>query len=68
MDAHDEMISALRGDEPADAQSLLTDVLATPPSTGIGDKLLEIRQRYIAAGGKLYTLDEINNEVSARRG
>lgn len=31
-------------------------------------RLLELRQRYIAAGGKLSTLDEINNEVSAGRG
>mgnify|MGYP001590739753 FL=1 len=38
------------------------------PEGGLGTRLLEIRKRYIESGGKLYTLDEINDEVQARRG
>lgn len=67
MDNHEEETNHAGGQSRAEGANL-TDVLATSPSTGLGARLLEIRQRYIDAGGKLYTLDEINNEVSARRG
>ena len=62
MDNHEEEKETLI------APSALTDGLAPPPSTGLGTRLLEARRRYIEAGGKLYTLEEINDEINAGRG
>ena len=33
------------------------------PKTELGKKLLECRRKYIAAGGRLFTVDEINTEL-----
>ena len=41
--------------------------LTTQPRTELGVKLLELRDKYISSGGKLYTADEINDDVCARR-
>ncbi len=38
------------------------------PKTGLGGKLSALRQKYIAEGGRLYSLHEIQQEVSRRRG
>lgn len=38
------------------------------PKTELGSKLWALRQRYIAEGGKLYSLAEIQQEVARRRG
>lgn len=38
------------------------------PKSELVIKLLELRNKYISAGGKLYTSDEINDEVRAGRG
>ena len=45
------------------------DWLATKlPNTELVKKLLNARERYVAQGGKLYTADEINDEVHKNRG
>jgi len=50
-------------------ESLLNDGLATKlPNTELVKKLLNARERYVAQGGKLYTADEINDEVHKNRG
>lgn len=41
---------------------------AYQPQTELGKKLWEIRRRSLAYGPKLLTWDEINEEVSDRRG
>jgi hypothetical protein len=38
------------------------------PSTEIGWRLVRLRAKYILSGGKLLTIDEINDEVAHRRG
>ena len=38
------------------------------PKTDLGRKLWALRQKYIAEGGRLYTLAEIQQEVARRRG
>ena len=42
--------------------------LAAQPRTALVTQFLELREKYIASGGKLYTADEINDEVRAIRG
>jgi hypothetical protein len=37
------------------------------PTTALGGKLWALRQKYIAEGGRLYSLHEIQQEVSRRR-
>ena len=44
-------------------ESRLDVGLAAQPRTALVTQLLELREKYIASGGKLYTADEINNEV-----
>ncbi len=38
------------------------------PCTPLGARLKELRQQYIAEGGRLYSIDEINREVAEGRG
>jgi hypothetical protein len=38
------------------------------PRTPLGQRLNELRQRFIAEGGKLLTADEVATEVRQRRG
>jgi len=38
------------------------------PTTEIGWRLVRLRAKYILNGGKLESLDEINDEVAHRRG
>ena len=38
------------------------------PKTELGRKLWALRQKYIAEGGRLYTMKEIQQEVARRRG
>jgi hypothetical protein len=38
------------------------------PRTDLGKKLLALRQEYIAAGGKMLTATDLDNEIQTRRG
>jgi len=38
------------------------------PRTPLGKKLWELRQKHLASGEPLLTLDEVRREVQARRG
>jgi hypothetical protein len=38
------------------------------PRTPLARKMLELRREYIAEGGRLLSLDEINSELARRRG
>jgi hypothetical protein len=38
------------------------------PTTERGWRLVRLRAKYILSGGKLFSLDEINEEVHKRRG
>ena len=55
--------------EPRSGLSDLTVKLAADtPKTDLGKQLVETRKKYIANGGKLFTSDEINDEVHKNRG
>ena len=39
-----------------------------PPVTPLGKELLQLREKYIASGGKLLNRRELEREVAERRG
>jgi hypothetical protein len=50
------------------AESKAADPSYQPSRTALGRKLRELSRRYIEAGGKLLTIEEINLEVVENRG
>lgn len=49
-------------------KSKSTEPVVYKPKTPLGRKLLEIRQRIVASGEPLLSLDELEREIAERRG
>lgn len=58
---------SMRESRDIDAENHWRDLLEYRPRTLLGAKLLELRKRYIASGGKLLTSDEIAKELGRDR-
>lgn len=61
-------LTGLKDSSAKSAEPLWQGAISYKPRTPLGKKLLRIRERIIASGERLFSWDEIEQEIAAQRG
>jgi hypothetical protein len=61
-------LTGLKDSSAKSAEPLWQEAISYKPRTPLGQKLMRIRERIVASGGRLLSWEEIEYEIAALRG